>query len=103
MLRHTGMDKVKILNEIRDWYDGYSWDGKISVYNPFSTLLLFDKRQFDNYWFCTGTPTFLIETLKKNNMIKPILEPFTISSKIFESFDPVRISEIFLSYFKPVT
>jgi len=86
------------LEMIRNWYDGYSWDGRNSVYNPFSTLLLFAEREINNYWFRTGTPTFLIETLKKRNQLKPILEPFTVSSKVFESFDPVRISEVSLLF-----
>jgi hypothetical protein len=41
------------------WYDGYSWDGRNFVYNPFSVLNLFDRYEFANYWFRTGTPTFL--------------------------------------------
>ena len=49
-------------DQIRDWYNGYSWLGEV-VYNPFDILLLFDKRQFGAYWFETGTPTFLIKTL----------------------------------------
>lgn len=39
------------------------------VFNPFSVLNLFDGYKFSNYWFQTGTPTFLVELLKKANMI----------------------------------
>ncbi|MDR1632292.1 MAG: ATP-binding protein [Dysgonamonadaceae bacterium] len=92
--QHLDRDKTQLLNDIRSWYNGYSWDGRTSVYNPFSTLLLFDKRYIDNYWFRTGTPTFLIETLKSRNQIKLLLEPITVDSSLFESFDPVRINEI---------
>ncbi|MDR1610591.1 MAG: ATP-binding protein [Candidatus Symbiothrix sp.] len=92
--QYMNTDKEKLLDDIRFWYNGYSWDGRTPVYNPFSTLLFFDKRQFDNYWFRTGTPTFLIETLMKRNQLKPILEPVITDSSIFESFNPVRISEI---------
>ena len=102
--RHTDLQRIaqqrltELLDGIRHWYNGYSWDGRTFVYNPFSTLLFFDKRQFDNYWFRTGTPTFLIETLKKRNLLNPVLEPVTVSSKVFESFDPARISEISLLF-----
>ena len=96
--RYLNMDKIQLLDGIRTWYNGYSWNGLTQVYNPFSTLLFFNKRQFDNYWFRTGTPTFLIETLKKRNQLNPVLEPLTVSSKVFESFDPVRISEISLLF-----
>jgi hypothetical protein len=51
--------------EIKRWYNGYSWDMNVSVYNPFSLLNFFTKRRFDNYWFETGTPTFLIKLSKK--------------------------------------
>jgi hypothetical protein len=53
-----GLDRQKI----RDWYNGYNWTGE-AVYNPFDLLLLFQKRQFQPYWFETGTPTFLIDLL----------------------------------------
>jgi hypothetical protein len=75
------------LDEINSWYDGYSWNGVNKVYNPFSTLLLLDSKDFSNYWFKTGTPTFLVETLKKNNDLKPILEPFNVFEKSLNSFD----------------
>jgi hypothetical protein len=98
VVQYMNTDKAKLLDDIRFWYNGYSWDGRTPVYNPFSTLLFFDKRQFDNYWFRTGTPTFLIEMLKNRNQIKPLLGPITTGSKLFESFDPVRISEVSLLF-----
>ncbi|MDR1886389.1 MAG: ATP-binding protein, partial [Prevotellaceae bacterium] len=76
------------------WYNGYSWDGKTSVYNPFSTLLFFSKKQFDNYWFRTGTPTFLVDILKNRNQISPVLKPVVTDSSVFDSYDPVNIGEI---------
>jgi uncharacterized protein involved in tellurium resistance len=51
--------------EIKRWYNGYSWDNEVSVYNPFSLLNFFTKRRFHNYWFETGTPTFLIKLAEK--------------------------------------
>jgi hypothetical protein len=54
--------------QIKKWYNGYSWDDGISVYNPFSLLNFFMKGKFKNYWFETGTPTFLIN-LSKNQYL----------------------------------
>ena len=54
-----GLDR----DAIRDWYNGYWWLGEEKVYNPFDILLLFDRRKFDAWWFETGTPAFLVETL----------------------------------------
>ncbi|KZX12185.1 ATP-binding protein [Methanobrevibacter curvatus] len=77
----------EVLNKINYWYDGYSWDGKTKVYNPFSILLLFNKMKFSNYWFETGTPTFLIEFLKKKNNLKPILQPILATKNGFSDFN----------------
>ncbi|GHS97178.1 ATPase AAA [Bacteroidia bacterium] len=92
--QYVSLDKTNLMKEIRRWYNGYSWDGETPVYNPFSTLLFFSKKQFDNYWFRTGTPSFLIELLKNRNQLKLVLEPFTVDSIAFESFDPLRIDEV---------
>uniref|UniRef100_UPI0005EAE95D ATP-binding protein n=1 Tax=Desulfonatronovibrio magnus TaxID=698827 RepID=UPI0005EAE95D len=54
----------KDINQIRNWYNGYSWLGE-KVYNPFSLLNFLRTGLFRNYWFETGTPTFLMELLKK--------------------------------------
>jgi hypothetical protein len=88
------MNSNELLDAIKTWYNGYSWDGKTSVYNPFSTLLFFDKRELDNYWFYTGTPTFLIDMLKSRNQIKPLLEYIEADSSSFNTYDPDNIGEI---------
>jgi hypothetical protein len=88
------MTREDLLVKIREMYDGYSWDGKTSVYNPFSTLLLFDKNKFSNYWFETGTPTFLINRLKKRNLAKTVLEPVVVGLSAFDSYDPDDLNDI---------
>jgi hypothetical protein len=64
----------EILSEIKRWYNGYSWDGKTFVYNPFSTLLFLKNKEFNEYWYETGTPTFLIEQIKKNKDLESFVE-----------------------------
>ncbi|MEA3383141.1 MAG: AAA family ATPase, partial [Campylobacterota bacterium] len=55
------MDKLKC------WYNGYNFLGS-DMYNPFDILLFISNDHFyDNYWFETGTPTFLIELIKHYN------------------------------------
>ncbi len=54
-----------ILEKIRQWYNGYSWNGKDKVYNPFSLLNFMTDRTFSNYWFETGTPTFLVKQIRR--------------------------------------
>ncbi|NDV60540.1 ATP-binding protein [Bacteroides sp. 519] len=49
-------------------YDGYHFcEDSVGIFNPFSVLNAFQKKRFDNYWFHTGTPTFLVELLKETN------------------------------------
>ena len=78
-----GLDR----EEIRDWYNGYSWRGEERVYNPFDILLLFRSRSFEAYWFETGTPTFLIETLFKRQVSSLKLDEMLGSSDLLSTFD----------------
>ncbi|KZX11536.1 ATP-binding protein [Methanobrevibacter filiformis] len=87
----------EILENIKQWYNGYSWDGENNVYNPQSTMTLFNTSEFDNYWFETGTPRFLIEFMKKYD-VKPILEPVITHKKSLESFSIENIGEIGLLF-----
>jgi len=59
-----GKTRDEILDQIRKWYDGYSWDGKNFVYAPFSISNVFKNLKFANYWFETGTPSFLPDVIK---------------------------------------
>jgi hypothetical protein len=76
-----------LLRTVRYWYNGFSWDGINSVYNPFSTLLLFTEQVIRNYWFETGTPAFLVSLIKERNDVKTLLEPVQIQDSSFNSFD----------------
>lgn len=76
---------------IRDWYNGYHWRGE-GVYNPFDILQLFDKREFRNYWFETGTPTFLVDLLFKRQVPSLQLDNMLSSSAILSSFDIEEIA-----------
>ena len=82
-----GLDR----NEIRRWYNGYSWLGE-EVYNPFDILLLFDKRQFGAYWFETGTPTFLVETLISRGVGTLALDDMLGSDELLSAFDVDHIA-----------
>jgi hypothetical protein len=58
--------KKETLEQIRIWYNGYTWDGKTAIYNPYSTILLFSKLYFSNYWYDSGSPQFMIDYLQSN-------------------------------------
>ena len=86
------LTKEECLAKIKDWYNGFSWDGKSFVYNPFSTLCLFSSSQFANYWFETGTPTFLVKMLNDDFNYK--LEDIIIHDSIFSLFDLRKLDVI---------
>lgn len=77
-----GLDR----DEIRLWYNGYNWGGT-PVYNPFDLLLLFGERQFRNYWFETGTPTFLIDLLTARHTFMPDLERVVSMETLLSTFE----------------
>jgi len=68
--QYNKCSEEQLLTQITEWYDGYHFTGDqhaTKMYNPFSVLLFLSKQVFSNYWFKTGTPTFLINLFKKYN------------------------------------
>ena len=78
-----GLDR----DEIRSWYNGYNWRGDARLYNPFDVLLLLDHREFEPYWFETGSPTFLFETLKAQSLSPMELENRVVERPLISKFD----------------
>ena len=78
-----GLDR----DEIRNWYNGYSWRGDEKVYNPFDILLLFRRHSFEAYWFETGTPTFLVEILLDRGVSSIALDNMLGSDELLSTFD----------------
>jgi hypothetical protein len=54
-----------LLEKVRQWYNGYAWTKDERVYNPFSLLNFLQTRAFHNFWFETGTPTFLLKAAQQ--------------------------------------
>ena len=61
--------------------------GEEKVYNPFDALLLFRTRQFKAWWFETGTPTFLVETLVERGVASPTLDGMVTTDELLSTFD----------------
>ncbi|QEN05551.1 hypothetical protein EW093_12770 [Thiospirochaeta perfilievii] len=76
---------------LKKWYNGYNFLGNVhtsAVYNPFDILLfLSNGKTYRNYWFETGTPTFLIKLFQKNNYFLPDLNDIEVGEEILSSFD----------------
>jgi len=79
--------KKELVDNIRKWYDGYSWDGENTLYNPFSVLRFFDSGEFENYWFATGTPTFLIKLARERAFYLKDLENLKVQHIALDKFN----------------
>ncbi|PCJ18582.1 MAG: hypothetical protein COB02_10615 [Candidatus Cloacimonadota bacterium] len=75
------------LAKLKAWYNGYNFL-KDDVYNPFD-ILLFIKKGFiyKNYWFNTGTPSFLIKLIEQNHYFLPKLSNLRVGENLLDSFD----------------
>ena len=63
------------LAALKQWYDGYLFHpAGEGMYNPFSLLSAFVKKEIKSYWFSTGTPTFLVNFLKEAHYYIPDLD-----------------------------
>ena len=65
----NGLTFEQTMNELTRRYDGYRFTQikTEGLYNPFSILNVFSSRVFQSYWFATGTPTMLVDILKKTD------------------------------------
>lgn len=84
--------KEELHTNIMDWYNGYSWDGKNFVCNPLSILHFFQEMRFGNYWFSTGTPTFLIKAIREDKIDLRRIENYETTKLLFDAFDIERVN-----------
>ncbi len=81
--KEAGVDK----DTIKEWYNGYNflWE---SVYNPFDLLKFFGNNYvLKNYWFATGTPSFLVKLLQDQRYYLPELSDLVVGEELVDSFD----------------
>lgn len=84
--------------QLRRWYNGYGFLGE-PVYNPFDILLFISQgRTYRNYWFETGSPSFLIKLFQQRRYFLPDLESVETSEEILDSFDIERIDPVTLLF-----
>ena len=69
--RKLSMSRKELLDKIKEFYDGFSFDGVTNVYNPFSVLNFFKKSDFSNYWYTSGSPSFLLNYLQNHRIKNP--------------------------------
>jgi hypothetical protein len=99
LAQKEGLSRQALLDKIKHWYNGYRFSEKeISVYNPFSTLLLFTEQKFSDYWFETGTPTFLVKLIQEQQFEVTDLEKLRIGKADFSTYEIDQLSVVPLLY-----
>ena len=79
----AGLDR----EQVREWYNGYSWRGADKVYNPFDVLLLLRRHEFEAHWFETGTPAFLVDTLFERRVSTVSVGDMVSTGELLSAFD----------------
>lgn len=88
MAVETGREPEEILNTLRENYDGYHFSYTLQdVYNPYSLLTALKNKEIGNFWFDTGTPTFLARQLRDTGADLLRLEREEVSSERMRSID----------------
>ncbi len=69
MANANGINKEDCYKELKKWYEGYHFSkNAVDIYNPFGLMKALYSKEFDEYWFESGTPTFLVKEIKRHNM-----------------------------------
>ena len=84
---------------LKEQYDGYHFSGKSAdIYNPFSVLKAFAQKEIKDYWFESGTPTFLIQQMRRFNTTITSLDNIEASASIFDRPSETMSDAISLLY-----
>ena len=97
--RESNSSLPDLLLEMKNWYNGYRFSKKdIRVYNPFSVVYYLKDQECANYWFGSGTPSFLVEVLKEDHLILYDLEDSAILTSSFDAFEVGEVPTLTLLY-----
>jgi len=82
-----GQDRQVFLEDLRRYYNGFSFDGQRFVYNPFSVLGFFGDYRYRNYWFESGSPYFLGQYIRAHQIEFDKLTDHPVTESIFSSYE----------------
>ncbi|WP_295365779.1 ATP-binding protein [uncultured Prevotella sp.] len=94
-----GDTEEETLNKLKIRYDGYHFEeNTVGIYNPFSVLNTLAKLRYKDYWFETGTPTFLVDLLKMHNYRLLDITREKVSGDVINSIDSMSTNPIPVIY-----
>lgn len=95
----NGDSESETIDKLRMRYGGYHFEkNSKGIYNPFSVLNTLAKHRYKDYWFETGTPTFLIELLKEHGYRLPDLNKEQVSAIVMSRMDSAPTNLIPIIY-----
>ena len=81
-----GLSREQTIAKLKENYDGYHFSKKSpDVFNPYSLLNSFAKKEFGKYWFSSGTPTYLINMLNKFDVLPTNIAPIEALASAFDA------------------
>lgn len=95
----NGLTKEECYVKLKEQYDGYHFDyDTVGLYNPFSIFNTLSKLKFSDYWFETGTPSFLVYLLKHSNYRLDRITEEQVSGDLLNSIDSMSCNPIPVIY-----
>ena len=95
----NGLSKDECYSRLKEDFDGYHFEyDTVGLYNPFSVLNTLDSCQFRDYWFETGTPSFLVQQLQKTDYPLARMTEEELTADTLNSIDIMDESPLPLLY-----
>lgn len=99
MAEANDISKEECYEKLKKTYDGYHFEADtVGIYNPYSLLNALSSKSFKDYWFETGTPSYLIEQLKQSNYPLTNLGHEELTANVLGNIDTVDQSPIPMLY-----
>lgn len=95
----NGWNTEETRQRLKAKYDGYHFsENCMDVYNPFSLLKTFVQQQISDYWFESGTPTFLVKLLRENDLSIKELDSMEMSAEELGNVDTIFTNPVPVLY-----
>lgn len=95
----NGDTEEATIAKLKARYDGYHFEeNTVGIYNPFSVLNTLSRLRYKDYWFETGTPTFLVDLMKMHNYRLPDMTKERVSDDVINSVDSLSTNPIPVIY-----
>ena len=99
LAERSKLTREECIEKLRRMYDGYHFDeDSPGMYNPFSVLNTFQTRKFGSYWFETGTPTYLVELLRRHYYDLEDMATSEVTADVLNSIDAESTNPIPVIY-----